>query len=79
MNKFIKANGKQILIDTVVGSLVATLIVYLIAGEYNETMIELLQAIAKNDTAAKAAFVFFPIAFIIYLTINLAKALFKEK
>ncbi len=79
MNKILKKHGKKLLIDSVVGALIVTVIVYVIIGPYNTEFVNIMQGVAKDNSAINVSLILFPIILIIYLIINLGIIVTKEK
>ena len=79
MKKLLKKYGKKILIDSIVGAIIATIIAYVIVGPYNSEFTEILQIIASHDSKTEICIIIFLITLIINITINLGKVVVKNK
>ncbi len=79
MNKIIKKHGKKVLIDSVIGAFIATVIVYVIIGPYNTEFVNIMQGIAKDGSAFEVSLIMFPIILIVYLIIKLGRIVIEEK
>ena len=79
MNKILKKHGKKLLIDSVIGALIVVAIVYVIIGPYNTEFVNIMQGVAKDNSAINVSLILFPIILIIDLIINLGIIVTKEK
>ena len=79
MKKVFKKHGKKLLIESLVGAIFATIIVYVIVGPYNAEFTKLLQTISDKNIACNVCLIMFPAFLIINFTIKLAMIVAKEK
>ena len=79
MNKLLKKHGKKILINSVSGALIITIIAYLILGPYNIEFTNVLKGISERGNAKEVCFTLFPIFLIIHMIIDVGKLVIKEK
>ena len=79
MNKILKKHGKKLLIDSVIGALIVVAIVYVIIGPYNTEFVNIMQGVAKDNSAINVSLILFPIILIIDLIINLGIIVTKGK
>ncbi len=77
--KLFKKHGKEILINSVVGALTGTIIIYVIIGPYNDEFVKLLQAISSDGSALEICLMIFPMILIFYLALDIGKIIAKEK
>ncbi len=78
MSNIFKKHGKKVLIDSVVGAIIATVIVYVIVGPYNTEFVKILQGISEKGFAVNTCLIVFPAFLIACLSFNLAKIVIKE-
>ncbi len=79
MSNIFKKHGKKVLIDSVVGALIATVIVYVIIGPYNTEFVNILQGISEKGLVVNTCLIMFPALLIVCLCINLGKIVIEEK
>ena len=79
MKNIIKKYRKEVLMNSIIGSILSTVIVYVIIGPYNTEFVDILQGIATDGSAVEVSLVMFPIILILCLMINLGRIVVKEK
>lgn len=79
MKKVTKKEKKEVLINSLGSSILATIIIYLIVGPFNADIVKILPIIAEKDWAIKLSLIMFPIMFIVYMLINIGMVIEKSR
>lgn len=79
MNKLSKEDYKKILLNTIINSVLITIIIYLVLGPFNNEIVNIMQEIKNNNSVFDAIIIIFPIIIIFYLSMNIAVIVSKKK
>ncbi len=78
MKEIFEKNGEKLVLGTILNSIIALVIVYILIGPLNETITDLLPKIKEGGFEVRACLVVFPIFLIMFFTINLSEAVVKN-
>ena len=67
----VKRNMKTILLTSIIDGVILSILSYIAITDYNEFLIDLLQAIAENNAAYEFSWIMLPCFIIVTLVVNL--------
>ena len=79
MNKLSKEDWKKIILNTIINSLLITVIIYLVLGPFNDEIVNIMQEIKNNNSVFDAIIIIFLIIIIFYLSFNIAVTVSKKR